>query len=361
MSPTKNLERLPNIHIPPAPNYISVPIMREAMFYEKLADDKVKCHLCNHFCTIAPDKRGICSVRENRKGVLYSLVYGRVIASGVDPIEKKPLFNFLPGTESFSIATVGCNFKCRWCQNWNISQISRTAKEIPGHDMTPEDVVWSATQHDCKTIAYTYTEPTIFTEFALDVMKLAHKSGIKNVFVTNGYTSEEALSEISQYLDAGNIDLKAFRDETYRKMCGARLEPVLDTIRRYKELGIWLEVTTLVVPTVNDSEEELREIARFIADVGVEIPWHISQFYPQHRFLDAPSTPVEVLHRAREIGIEEGLRYVYEGNIPGMGNENTYCYRCKELLIKRFGFSIIENRIEDGKCFNCGAEIDGVF
>ena len=340
---------------------MSVPIMKEAMFYEKLADDKVKCHLCNHFCTIAPGKRGICSVRENRKGVLYSLVYGRIIASGVDPIEKKPLFNVLPGTESFSIATAGCNFKCRWCQNWNISQISRTAKEIPGHDITPEDVVWSATQHDCETIAYTYTEPTVFMEFALDVMKLAHRSGIKNVFVSNGYTSEEALSEISRYLDAGNVDLKAFRDETYRKMCGARLEPVLDTIRRYKELGIWLEVTTLVVPTVNDSEEELREIAGFIADVDVAIPWHISQFYPQYKFLDAPPTPVEVLHRAREIGIEEGLRYVYEGNIPGMGNENTYCYRCKELLIKRFGFSIIENRIEDGKCFNCGAEIDGVF
>lgn len=333
--------------------------MKEAMFYEKLVDNKVKCHLCNHFCTIAENKRGICSVRENRNGILYSLVYGRVAASGVDPIEKKPLFNYLPGTESFSVATAGCNFRCRWCQNWHISQLE--TMDIPGHDMTPEAVVGLAVQHDCRTIAYTYTEPTIFMEFALHVMKLAHNAGIRNVFVTNGYTSEEALREISPYLDAGNVDLKAFRDETYRKMCGARLEPVLDTIGLYKELGIWLEVTTLIVPTVNDGEDELREIARFIADVGVEIPWHISQFHPQHRFLDAPPTPIETLHRARKIGIEEGLRYVYEGNVPGLGNENTYCHQCKELLIKRFGFSIIEDRIEEGKCFNCRAEIDGVF
>lgn len=227
--------------------------------------------------------------------------------------------------------------------------------------MTPEDVVGLAIQHDCRTIAYTYTEPTIFMEFALDVMKLAHKSGIKNVFVTNGYISEEALREIAPHLDAGNVDLKTFRDEAYRTMCGGRLEPVKNTIRLYRELGIWLEVTTLVVPTVNDSEDELRAIAGFIADVGVEIPWHISQFYPTYKFLDAPPTPIETLHRAREIGIEEGLRYVYEGNVPGMGNENTYCYRCKELLIKRYGFSIIENRIEEGRCPDCGAEIDGVF
>ncbi|MHC1595758.1 MAG: AmmeMemoRadiSam system radical SAM enzyme, partial [Candidatus Syntropharchaeales archaeon] len=334
--------------------------MKEAILYEKLADKKVKCHLCNHFCTIAENKRGICSVRENRDGVLYSLVYGKLVASGVDPIEKKPLFNFLPGTKSFSIATAGCNFRCLWCQNWEISQIARTSKDIPGQDTTPADVVALAIQQDCRTIAYTYTEPTIFMDFAIDVMKLAHKSGIKNVFVTNGYTSEEALREIAPYLDAGNIDLKAFKDETYRKMCGAKLEPVLETIRLYKKLGIWLETTTLVVPTVNDSEDELKSIARFIADVGVEIPWHISQFYPTYKFLDAPPTPISTLHRAREIGIEEGLRYVYEGNVPGTGDENTYCYRCKELLIERYGFKILENRIENGRCFNCKAEIDGV-
>ena len=333
--------------------------MKEASFYEKLTDNRVRCHLCNHFCTIAENKRGICGVRENKKGVLQSLVYGRIVATGVDPIEKKPLFNFLPGTESFSVATAGCNFRCRWCQNWQISQLA--TRDIPGHDATPEEMVGLAIQHDCMTMAYTYTEPTIFMEFALDMMKLAERAGIKNVFVTNGYTSEEALREVAPYLDSGNIDLKSFRDETYRKLCGAKLEPVEGTIRLYKELGIWLEVTTLVVPTVNDSEEELREIARFIAEVGVEIPWHISQFYPQYKFLDAPPTPIATLHRAREIGIEEGLRYVYEGNVPGKGNENTYCYQCRELLIKRFGFNIIENRIEGGKCFNCGAEIDGVF
>ncbi len=333
--------------------------MKEASFYEKLADNKVRCNLCNHFCTIAENKRGICGVRENREGVLYSISYGRIVATGIDPIEKKPLFNFLPGTEAFSVATAGCNMRCRWCQNWQISQLK--TRDVPGHDATPEEVVGMAIQRDCKTMAYTYTEPTVFLEFALDMMKIAHRSGIKNIFVTNGYTSEEALREIAPYLDAANIDLKAFRDETYRKLCGATLEPVLNTIRLYKELGIWAEVTTLVVPGVNDSKEELKEIAGFIADVGMGIPWHISQFYPQYRFLDAPPTPVDVLHRARKIGIDEGLRYVYEGNIPGKGNENTYCYQCKELLIKRFGFSIAENRIKDGKCPNCGAEIDGVF
>ena len=333
--------------------------MKEAIFYEKLADNRVKCHLCNHFCVIGENKRGICSVRENRDGTLYSLVYGRIVASGVDPIEKKPLFNFLPGTRSYSIATAGCNFRCLWCQNWHISQL-KSDQEIPGQDMTPEEVVDLAIGNGCKTIAYTYTEPTIFIEFALDVMKLAHNAGIKNVFVTNGYMSSEALREIAPYLDAGNIDLKTFSDKTYRKMCGARLAPVLDTIRLYRELGIWLEVTTLVVSTVNDSEEELREIARFIADVGVDIPWHISRFHPQYKFPDAPPTKIEILHRAREIGIEEGLRYVYEGNIPGTGNENTYCYQCNKLLIERFGFSILESRIENGKCYNCGAEIDGL-
>jgi len=353
---TSRIRRL----ITPTPNYtLAGACMKEAMFYEKLADNRVKCHLCNHLCVIGENKRGICAVRENRDGTLYSLVYGKLVASGVDPIEKKPLFNFLPGTRSFSIATAGCNLRCLWCQNWHISQL-KSDRMIPGEDTTPEAVVDMATSHGCKTIAYTYTEPTIFIEFALDVMKLAHRAGIKNVFVTNGYISGEVLREIAPYLDAGNVDLKAFSDETYRKMCGAKLAPVLDTIRLYKELGIWLEVTTLVVSTVNDTEEELREIARFIADVGVEIPWHISRFHPQYMFPDAPPTKIEILHRAREIGIEEGLRYVYEGNIPGTGNENTYCYRCNELLIKRFGFDIVENHIENGKCCNCGAEIDGL-
>ncbi|MEA1907217.1 MAG: AmmeMemoRadiSam system radical SAM enzyme, partial [Euryarchaeota archaeon] len=270
--------------ITPPPDYtLAGAGMKEAMFYEKLADNRVKCHLCNHSCVIGENKRGICAVRENQGGALQSLVYGKLVASGVDPIEKKPLFNFLPGTRSFSIATAGCNLRCLWCQNWHISQL-KSDRMIPGEDTTPEAVVDMATSHGCKTIAYTYTEPTIFIEFALDVMKLAHKAGIKNVFITNGYMSSEVLREIAPHLDAGNIDLKAFSDETYRKMCGAKLAPVLDTIKLYKELGIWLEVTTLVVSTVNDTEEELREIARFIADVGVEIPWHISRFHPQYMF-----------------------------------------------------------------------------
>jgi pyruvate formate lyase activating enzyme len=335
--------------------------MKEAMFYEKLDNNLVNCNLCSHRCRkIAESKRGICGVRENIDGTLYSLVYGKAVARSVDPIEKKPLFNFLPGSRAYSIATVGCNFRCDNCQNYDISQLPSVRSTIVGEDVPPEEVVLAAKLSNCESIAYTYTEPTIFFEYALDIAKIARNEGIKNVFVTNGYITPEALKEIGPYLDAANIDLKSFSDEFYRKNCGARLEPVLDSIRLYKSLGIWIELTTLIIPALNDSEEELRKIAEFIKEVGAEIPWHITQFHPTYKLIDKPVTPVTTLRRARQIGLEAGLRYVYEGNVPGENGENTYCPKCQKMLIRRLGYQIIENKIKNSTCPYCGAKIDGV-
>ena len=336
--------------------------MKEALFYEKLDDNLVNCNLCAHRChKIADSKRGICGVRENRGGKLYSLVYGKIIARSIDPIEKKPLFQFLPGSLSYSIATLGCNFRCDNCQNYDISQLPKIRNTIIGQDTSPEEIVESAKLNDCKSIAYTYSEPTIFFEYAYDVAKLARKEGLKNVFVTNGYTTPEALKKIGPYLDAANVDLKSFSDDFYRKNCGARLEPVLEAIKLYKKLGIWTEITTLIIPTLNDKEEELRKIAEFIKDVGEETPWHISQFYPTYKLIDLPRTPVETLRKARQIGLETGLRYVYEGNVLGETGENTYCYNCGKILIHRFGYKIQENSIQNLKCPKCGTKIDGIY
>lgn len=332
--------------------------MKEAMWYEKLEDKKIKCHLCAHWCTIRDGKRGFCGVRENRDGTLYSLVYGKAIAENVDPIEKKPLFHFYPGSKSFSIATVGCNFRCGHCQNYDISQMPIDQKLILGKDLLPEQVVKLARETGCQSISYTYTEPTIFGEYAYDTAKLAAKEGIKNVFVTNGYITEEALRIIAPYLDAANVDLKAFTEDFYRKVCHARLQPVLDALRLYKELGIWIEVTTLVIPNYNDSESELRQIAEFVRSLGEETPWHVSQFYPTYHLLDQPRTPVKTLRRAREIGLEAGLRYVYEGNVPGEG-ESTFCHNCGKPVIKRHGFSVLSYDVKDSRCIYCGTEMDG--
>ncbi|SHI90195.1 pyruvate formate lyase activating enzyme [Malonomonas rubra DSM 5091] len=334
--------------------------MQEAMLYSQLDADRVRCRLCSHHCTLTDGQLGVCGVRENRDGRLYSLVYGRSVATNVDPIEKKPLFHLQPGSKSFSLATVGCNFRCRHCQNWQIAQYPQLQPgEIPGQALSPKTIVDQAMAAGCASIAYTYTEPTIFYEYAFDTAKLANTAGIKNIFVSNGYTSGEALRTIAPFLDAANIDLKSFSDDFYRKVCGARLQPVLDTIRLYRQLGIWIEVTTLIIPGYNDGDEELRQIAEFICSVGEDIPWHVSAFYPTHKLLDAPRTPAKTLQRARQIGFDAGLRYVYQGNIPGEGGENSYCHACGELLIERYGFSIQENRLKDGRC-SCGAVFSGV-
>ncbi|MBJ6751137.1 AmmeMemoRadiSam system radical SAM enzyme [Geomonas anaerohicana] len=336
--------------------------MKEAMFYQKLDGARVRCELCRFGCLIASGQRGRCRVRENRDGVLYTLVYGNLVAEHVDPIEKKPLFHLLPGSRSYSVATVGCNFRCLHCQNYTIAQPDERAVERSGNFVEPQSVVERALATGCRSIAYTYTEPTIFFEYAYETAKLAKAAGLKNIFVTNGYISSAALAAIAPYLDAANIDLKGFSDSFYREVVGAALGEVLDCIRDYKRQGIWVEVTTLVIPNRNDSEAELRDLARFIAEeVGVETPWHVTQFYPTHRLTDQPRTPVETLRAARRIGQEAGLRYVYEGNVPGEGGENSYCSLCGSLLIKRLGYLVEKNFLCNGTCPGCGAVIEGVW
>lgn len=331
------------------------------MLYEKIGNKKVQCNLCAHRCKINEGKKGICLVRENRDGILYTLVYGRTISQAIDPIEKKPLFNFYPGTTAYSIATIGCNFKCQFCQNWEISQMVRDKHLIMGNEASPESIVENAKRYGSKSIAYTYTEPTIFFEYAYDTAKLAHEADIKNVFVTNGYMTEEALKEINPYLDAANVDLKSFSDDFYRKLCGARLQPVLDALKLMKKLGIWVEVTTLIIPSLNDSADELGKIAKFIVnELGDDTPWHISRFYPSYNLKDKPPTPIDTIHKAREIGLNEGLKYVYEGNVPDSKGESTYCPNCKNLVIKRCGYQITKKDIKDGKCPYCESRIYGV-
>ncbi len=335
--------------------------MKEASFYEKRGGKKTACFLCRHHCVIPDGKRGICCVRENRDGTLYTRVYGTPCSWHVDPVEKKPLYHFFPGSKAFSIATAGCNFRCLHCQNHDISQLAADEDRIDGYAMTPEEVVDRARAEGCASISYTYTEPTIFYEYAFDIAKLAHEAGIRNNFVTNGYIEHEPLAAIRPYLDAANIDLKSFSGSFYRQVCGARVEGVLKSIKEYKSLGIWIELTTLVIPKYNDSEGEFEKIAAFIRDeVGVETPWHVSAFYPTYKLRDSFRTPAETLLRAREIGLAAGLRYVYTGNIPGIDGENTYCHNCREPVIKRRGFTVAEYNIDGGRCRFCKAEIDGL-
>lgn len=335
--------------------------MKEAVLYKKLKDNKVECQLCSHRCKIADGKRGICAVRENRGGVLHTLAYGKAIAAHLDPIEKKPLFHFLPGTLSFSIATAGCNFRCGFCQNWDISQLSKQGKgEFPGKDLSPERIVAEAVKSNCQSIAYTYTEPTIFFEYAYDTAKLARKKGLKNVFVTNGFQTPETIGKMVGVIDAANVDLKSFSDEFYRKVCGGRLEPVLEAIKLMWEKKIWVEVTTLIVPEQNDSEKELEQIAKFLADISKDIPWHISRFHPDYKMTDAEPTPIETLHGAVEIGKKAGLNYIYVGNVLDDPNEYTYCPKCEKVVIKRFGYQT-ESLLKKARCPFCNFKIPGVF
>ena len=334
----------------------------EAYLFEPLKDQKVVCNLCNHRCVIKDGRRGICGVRENRSGILHTLVFEKLIARHIDPIEKKPLFHFLPGTLSYSIATVGCNFKCRFCQNADIAQMPSDHQGlIMGDPAAPDEIVAAAEDSGCRSIAYTYTEPTIFFELAYETARRAHDRGIKNVFVTNGYMTAEALQMIHPYLDAANVDLKAFGKEYYKKQCGAKLENVKETLKLMKSLDVFIEVTTLIVPGLNDDLRELEELATFLVDsLGPETPWHISRFHPTYKLTDRPPTPLNTLIQAREIGLKAGLRYVYTGNVPGEDSENTFCYRCGKVLIERWGFQLRKYDIEKGRCRYCDAEIDGI-
>jgi len=340
----------------------------EALLYEKLSDGHVRCALCSHRCRVAPGQKGTCLVRENRDGSFYTLVYGLPLSQAVDPIEKKPLFHFYPGSTAFSIATAGCNFRCTFCQNWSISQMPRERGEILGQQTSPAVVVAAARRLGTNSIAYTYTEPTIFFEYSYDIARLAHEAGIASVYVTNGYMTAEML-ELFQgvggghepWLDAANVDLKAFRDETYRRVCGARLQPVLDALQKMVELGVWVEVTTLVVPGLNDSEGELRDLAAFIAGhLGPEVPWHVSRFHPDYQMQDGVPTSQATLQRAYELGREAGLYYVYVGNLPGAGLEDTYCPGCGQAVVERRGFRVTRRGTTGGRCSRCGTLIHGV-
>jgi pyruvate formate lyase activating enzyme len=300
-------------------------------------------------------------VRQNIGGTLYSLNYDKVCAANPDPIEKKPLFHFLPGSRSFSIAAVGCNFRCEFCQNWQISQAALETGGIDGQTIAPEQIVASAVRSGCKSIAYTYTEPTIFMELCNDCGRPAKEKGLANVFVSNGYMTREAIDFAAEWLDGINVDLKAFSDDYYRNLCAARLQPVLDTISHIaRETEIWIEVTTLIVPGQNDSEDELKKIADFLASqAGPHVPWHISRFYPQYKYSDAGPTPISTMRRAEEIGKAAGLRYIYLGNVPGTDSDSTFCHGCGRMLIERTGYRIVANHLSDGKCPDCGAEMAG--
>lgn len=334
-------------------------MLYDALLYDQLEEKQVQCRLCSHYCKIKEGSRGICRVRENRDGKLFTFVYGNLIAKNVDPIEKKPLYHFFPGSSSFSIATPGCNFRCEWCQNWQISQMPRLMELPHGQRVSPESVVKQAQASGCLSIAYTYTEPTIFFEYSYDTAKLAKAAGLRNVYVTNGFMTAEMLELLHPYLDAANVDLKAFRDESYRKFMGGRLEPVLESCRRMKSLGIWLEITTLIVPGLNDDPGELEAIATFIyQELGPETPWHLSRFYPQYKMANTNPTKENILYETKYMGEAIGLDYIYIGNVSG--KDRTKCKFCGEDLILRSAYTVDVRGINThGRCISCDTLVDG--
>lgn len=335
--------------------------MREAMMWEKERNG-VRCNLCARHCFIAKDKRGFCLVRVNKDNVLYTLNYGKLVAVNVDPIEKKPFFHFYPGSKTLSIAAAGCNFRCQFCDNWEISQcVDEQAESVPGKKYTPEDIVKLAEKNNCKSIAYTYTEPTIFFEFAYKTAKLAKRSNIMNVFVTNGYITDDAIKKISKYLDAAVVDIKASLDpEFYKKfMSVPNVKPIYAALKQINKQRIFLEITNLVIPQIGDNIELCRKLAEHInTKLRSTIPFHVIQFHPSHKLMELPSTPTATLEKCVAEARKMGLRYVYIGNVAGHDDENTYCYNCRELLIKRFGPSIEKTNLVKNRCPNCGANID---
>jgi len=337
--------------------------VKKATLYKKIKDKTVKCTACNHYCTIKEGKTGICGIRQNKDGNLYLLVYGKSSGSGIDPIEKKPFFHFLPGSSVYSIGTIGCNFACTFCQNAWISQASKdTSFPIPPlYDLSPEDIVNECIENNIPIIAYTYNEPAIFFEYTYDTAKLAHEEGIKNIYVSNGYASKEAIDKIAPYLDAINIDLKAFTEKFYRNICKAKLQPVLDNIKYYYKKGIWVELTTLIIPGENDSDKELEQIAQFIASISKSIPWHVTKFSPTYKMKNKLETPIETLKKAYDIGKKAGLKYVYAGNTFNEDLQSTFCPKCNNLLIQRdWGYTKVEG-LKNGKCDKCGTKIEGVW
>ncbi|MDD5136140.1 MAG: AmmeMemoRadiSam system radical SAM enzyme [Candidatus Omnitrophica bacterium] len=334
---------------------------RVASYWESLGNNIVHCGLCPRKCTIGPGTRGFCTARINIGGVLYTLGYGNPIAVHVDPIEKKPFFHVLPGTNAYSIAVAGCNMRCLFCQNWQISQAK--PDEVTAYDMPPERIVANAKRGGCPFIVYTYTEPTIFYEYMLDISKLARKNGLRNGMHTCGYINPEPLKELLKYMDAVNVDLKSFDPEFYKKMGSmAELTPVLETIKAVKREGVWLELTNLIIPGQNDDPEQIRKMCEWIKEnLGEEVPLHFSRFTPSFKLQNLPPTPVEKLEEAYKIAKDVGLKYVYIGNIPGHTYENTYCPKCKKIAVARIGYEVLENSIVDGRCKSCGEKIAGIW
>lgn len=336
----------------------------ETLIYERLDDQAVRCGICSHLCTIKEGKTGICRVRRNDGGKLISLIYPKVIAAAVDPIEKKPLYHVKPGSNSYSIASPGCNFRCTFCQNADIAQTDSTDSYIMrrARDFQPIDIVSEALANGCESISYTYTEPTVFFELAFETAKLAKKAGLINIFVTNGFMSPKALEMIAPYLDAANVDLKAFNDDFYKTFCKARIEPVKSNLKSMGKLGVFAEVTTLLIPGLNDGGDDLKSMAEWISgELGPQTPWHISRFHPCHEMMDRSSTPVASLEKAWEYGQSAGLHYVYIGNVPSHPGENTSCHSCGTGLVERMGYSIRNRMKQNGRCPDCGTPVSGIF
>ncbi len=333
---------------------------KEAMYYKQLEDLRVECLLCPRNCKIADKERGYCGVRENRDGKYYTLVHSRACTMHVDPIEKKPLFHYLPGTNGYSIATAGCNIECKFCQNWQISQFR--PEQVESVKLTPEDVVKNAKENGCPTIAYTYSEPVVFYEYMYDTAKMGKENGIGSVMVSNGYIKEEPLKELCKHLSAVKIDFKAFTEKFYKETCSGELKPVLDTLVTLKKIGIWFEIVVLIIPTLNDTDKELKEMCGWIKEnLGPDVPIHFTRYHPTYKIKNIPPTPVATLEKARKIAMDAGLNYPYIGNVPGHEGESTFCPHCHKIAIKRVGFTILQNSVKNGKCGDCQHPIPGVW
>jgi len=334
--------------------------IKEVMFYKRLDSLRIECEICSRRCQIADLERGYCGNKENRGGKYYTLIYNKVCAAHIDPIEKKPLFHYLPGTTAFSIATAGCNFDCKFCQNWRIAQFR--PEQVDHHDLTPRQAIETCQRNNCPTIAYTYSEPTVFYTYMYDIAKMARESGIGSVMISNGFMNEKPLKELCKQLTGVKIDLKSFSEEFYHTYCSAELEPVLETLKRLKEIGIWFEIVNLIIPTLNDDPEGLRQVCSWVkANLGPDVPIHFSRFHPMYKIKNLPRTPIKTLEMARSIALETGLHYPYIGNVPGHEGENTYCPSCKKVLIRRVGYVILKNYIEDGFCKFCRYPIPGIW
>jgi len=334
--------------------------MKEALYYKKLKDDVVNCNLCPTHCVIKEGEFGNCGARKNIKGKLYSMVYARPVSTAIDPIEKKPLYHFLPGSTSLSIGTFGCNLHCLHCQNYDISQSD--ADESSGREVEPKDLIKLAIENNCKSISYTYNEPTIFYEYVLETAKLARKKGIKNIMVTNGYINKEPLKELYPFIDAANVDLKSLDEDFYKDICKVRLKPVLESIKEISKMGTWMEVTNLIIPGHNDSDTQIGKLVKCVKkNLGVRVPLHFSAFYPTYKLLDVSRTSPDVLLKAKEIALKQGLKYVYLGNVSLPGSGDTLCPKCGKLLVERGRFEVSKNDIKGNSCPYCNEKVDGVF